>query len=114
MNLLDIFQKKETAVNPSGKEIGWGNSAIYAAGDFEKYNPDDLIGRKGWQVYARMMHDDQIKAVMAFKKSAVTSRGYFFDKDVENEQHEEMAEFFRCVTLADLLHKDDQSQPQAQ
>ena len=97
MNLLDIFQKKETEVNPSGEEIGWGNSAIYAAGDFEKYNSDDLIGRKGWQVYARMMHDDQIKAVMAFKKSAVTSRGYFFDKDVENEQHEEMAEFFQTV-----------------
>lgn len=99
MGLFEFLKKKnDVPMSPVTEgEIGWGNSAIYGAGDFEKYNPDDLIGRKGWDVYSRMMHDDQIKAVMAFKKSAITSRGYFFNKDEANEQHEEMILFFQFI-----------------
>jgi hypothetical protein len=51
-------------------------SALYAWKGFPRYNPDILVGRKGLKVYEDMMSDEQIKAVMNFRRDAVTARGW--------------------------------------
>lgn len=55
-----------------------------------KYNPDDLLSRKGFDIYKRMMLDEQIKAVVRFKISALLSRGYFLEYPKECELPEEV------------------------
>jgi SPP1 gp7 family putative phage head morphogenesis protein len=86
-------------------ELGWAaDSVIYSGRDFPKWNPDRLLSLKGREVYRRMMHDDQVKAVVRFKQFAVISRGWSFeigtDEDGnERADHLAMAEFFGyCLT----------------
>lgn len=86
--------EKETQEQIIKKEIGYDNSNLYATGDFHKYDPDLLKQRKGYNVYNEMMLDDQVKPVMEFKKNAVVSREWYFDIDEDNEQHQEIADFF--------------------
>ncbi len=70
--------------NLSTNDAAWSeDSALYGPGDFEKYNPDDLIGRKGFGIYRKMMMDEQVKAVVKFKRDAITSRDYFFELDFD-------------------------------
>lgn len=57
----------------------WSETS-YLARD-AKYNPDDLLGRKGFDIYKRMMIDEQVKAVVHFKRSSVTGREWFFTLD---------------------------------
>ena len=37
---------------------------------------DEIIRRNGWKVYNEMLHDDQVKACLAFKKILITGREY--------------------------------------
>jgi SPP1 gp7 family putative phage head morphogenesis protein len=61
------------------KDIAWSESIIYGSNAFSgKYNPDDLVGRKGFAIYKKMLLDDQVKAVVLFKRDAITSRDYLF------------------------------------
>jgi len=77
-----IMFKPEVAETLPEQDVGWSErSAIYSLNDFEKYNPDDLIGRKGYGIYRKMMIDEQVKAVVKFKRDAVTSRDYMFELD---------------------------------
>lgn len=43
---------------------------------FIRYNPDDLVGRKGLQIYDQMRADDQVKVCLALKKAAVIGPGW--------------------------------------
>ena len=57
---------------------------VWGAGltsQFPRYNPDDLVGKKGLQIYAKMRTDEQVKAVCTFKRDAILSRGWTFDWD---------------------------------
>lgn len=54
-----------------------------------RYNPDTLVGRQGLQVYGKMRNDDQVKAVMQFKRDAITSRGWAFVYDEGSTLSEE-------------------------
>jgi SPP1 gp7 family putative phage head morphogenesis protein len=67
---------------PTG-EVAWSESRMYGADDFPKYNPDSLIGTRGFGIYKKMMLDEQVKAVVQFKRDAVTSRGYYFELESE-------------------------------
>lgn len=49
--------------------------------DGDRYNPDDLIGRKGIGIYSKMLVDDQVKAATEFKLAAIMARGYEFGFD---------------------------------
>lgn len=63
-------------------DVAWSEpSAIYSFNNFEKYNPDALIGRKGYAIYQRMMQDEQVKAVIKFKRDAISSRDFMFELD---------------------------------
>lgn len=45
----------------------------------QRYNPDLLAARKGGlNIYRKMMVDEQVKAVMKFKRDAILGRGYEF------------------------------------
>lgn len=55
----------------------------------ERYNPDELVTRKGLRIYARMMDDEQVKAVMTFRKSSILARGWEFKYEEDSPLSEE-------------------------
>ena len=75
---LTKFLKQPAPEAMAGRPaIGWSESKLYN-GDFPKYNPDELIGRKGRHIYRQMMIDEQVKAVVKFKRDAITARDFTF------------------------------------
>jgi SPP1 gp7 family putative phage head morphogenesis protein len=48
-----------------------------------RYTPDLLIRRQGIGIYERMRIDEQVKAVMNFKRDAITARGWTFKYEEE-------------------------------
>lgn len=86
-NLKNYFKKEEIPEKLPTNETAWAeDSILYNVGNFEKYNPDTLIGKKGFAIYRQMMLDEQVKAVTRFKRDAITSRDYFFVIDDPAEQ----------------------------
>lgn len=91
-------------------EFGWSESLLYSASDWPKYNPDDLLTTKGRKIYRRMMTDEQIKAVVKFKRDAITSRQAYFEYDAEDSAQEERAEIFEKIidrmpgSISDVLN----------
>ena len=86
--MLDWFKRKtfkeDVPKSLPAQDTAWADtSAIYTQRDFVKYNPDDLIGRKGYAIYRKMMMDEQIKAVVKFKRDAVTSRSHYFEANID-------------------------------
>ena len=72
---LQLFGRKrsievEVGEDPSirGRETSWPN-------------PDDLVSRKGLDVYSAMARDSQIKACLSIKKASVLSRGWEIEPD---------------------------------
>jgi SPP1 gp7 family putative phage head morphogenesis protein len=64
----------------------------------ERYNPDELATRKGLHIYRKMMQDEQVKAVMLFRRGSITARGYEFvyehDSPVPTEERQRRVKFF--------------------
>lgn len=54
------------------------DNALRTLKAFPRYNPDELIGRKGLGVYSKMLVDEQVKAVTQFRRDAIISRGWQF------------------------------------
>ena len=77
------------------KVVSYEYSNLYGK---ERYNPDDLATRKGLQVYRKMMQDEQVKAVMHFRRGSITARGYEFvfdhDSPLAEEERERRIKFF--------------------
>lgn len=100
-----MFEKtKEYIVEKLGgkpplEEVGYYNTLMSLQGELMPYVPDSLVAAKGAKIYAKMMRDDQVKAVMRFKQYGIVARGYSFDKEAENAEHEKMAEFFQAVIV---------------
>jgi SPP1 gp7 family putative phage head morphogenesis protein len=65
-------------------ETGWSESLVYAKSSWPKYNPDELMGLKGARVYRKMMTDEQVKAVVRFKRDAITGRRFYFEYDAKD------------------------------
>lgn len=59
-------------------DIGWGQAIIFQTDDFPKFNPDQLLTTKGTAIYDKMLLDEQVKAVVKFKRDAITSRDWEF------------------------------------
>jgi SPP1 gp7 family putative phage head morphogenesis protein len=57
-----------------------------------RYNPDDLVQRKGLPIYAKMAEDEQVKAVIDFKLAAILARGWTFEFDEDSELGDEEKE----------------------
>jgi phage gp29-like protein len=63
-------------------------------GSHRYYNPDDLVGRKGLDVYSSMCKDAQVKACLSIKKASVLSRGWeIIPVKADGERGKEVAEF---------------------
>lgn len=69
---------------PAG-DVAWSESVLYSQKGWEKYNPDSLMGRKGYDIYQRMMQDEQVKAVVRFKRDAIASRPWYFKTEAKNQ-----------------------------
>lgn len=74
------------------------NSSLWGYGaDGRRYNPDDLVGKKGLKIYGDMLNDEQVKAVVDFKLSAIIARGWAFEYDEDSELGEEERATRVCV-----------------
>jgi SPP1 gp7 family putative phage head morphogenesis protein len=60
---------------PIDAESAYISSYFRDSQDFP-YNPDPLAGSNNYKIYDEMKHDDQIKAVLSFKKDQIISPGW--------------------------------------
>lgn len=63
--------------------------------NFEMASPDDLLGRKGFDIYAEMASDDQIKACLWYKKTLIVERPWEIVREGDSEQDKKAAEFIQ-------------------
>lgn len=67
-------------------EVAYWERSLYAIGaSFPRFNPDSLVRHKGLAVYYEMRADEQIKAVMQFKRDAIFGRGWSFTYDYDTD-----------------------------
>lgn len=59
------------------------------------YNPDDLIGKRGYAIYDQMQRDSQVQACLTIKKLAVLSRGWEVHAASSDPHDVEIADFVR-------------------
>ncbi len=79
--------------NPYG-EVSTVLSYLFTQNPYP-YNPDELVGKKGLQIYTKMMQDEQVKAAMTAKQFAVISAGWEIepaDFGEEEKQQKQIAE----------------------
>jgi SPP1 gp7 family putative phage head morphogenesis protein len=67
-----------------------------------RFNPDELVGRKGLAIYRKMRHDEQVKAVMNFKRDAITARGWSF-KYEDSSALSEKERAKRCQVFSEII-----------
>lgn len=70
---------------------------LFGPEDFPKYNPSQLVGRNGLEIFDKMMQDDQIKAAMIFRRQATTASGWTIEGGGERSEDWEPAVFVRHV-----------------
>lgn len=96
---LDTSTVSPAAALPSPeflfKEISLVGGTIYKAAGVPDYNPDELVGKKGLEIYKKMMDDDQVKAVLTMKKYARLMSPWSVDAVSEDPLHKEQAQFVR-------------------
>ena len=99
MDLKDIFQNtKDTIkklVKPEMGEISHSGTDIWGIGDLPVYNPDDLVEKKGLEIYRKMQRrDGQVKAVFMLKKHARLSTPWSIrPEDEDDPESVRQAEF---------------------
>jgi len=91
MDLKDIFQNtKETIkklVKPEMGEMSKSGTDIWGIGSLPIYNPDDLVEKKGLEIYRKMQRrDGQVKAVFMLKKHARLSTPWDIRAEDEDDQ----------------------------
>jgi len=80
---------------PSKNETAWGESAFLSfGGNFESFNPDVLVGKKGTGIYRKMLNDAQVKAVYNLVVNIIISRQYNFVKQSDDPMQDDIIEFF--------------------
>lgn len=58
---------------------------------------DEIITRKGWEEYRKMLHDPQIKATLAFKKIMIYGRKWDVEPASEEQKDLDVAAFVRAA-----------------
>lgn len=95
--------KKHSEITPKAKpdrppfnldtEIAVVRSDYYALET--GWNPDDLVGKKGLEIYEQIRKDEQVKASLFAKKFAVLSTGYEIQEPEVEEEDAELAKEMR-------------------
>jgi len=93
-------EKEKTVALDS--ELAYSESLFNTGVGAYKFDPDDLRSRKGFNIYRRMMIDEQVKAVVRFRRDAITGRDFYFqfDENVKLSDDEQKLRkgLFRAVT----------------
>lgn len=73
------FRRPDTPLKPAEAlgEIALAEiTRLYGAGDFDSWNPSDLVTARGLEIYDSMRRDDMLKASLAFRKRATVGAGW--------------------------------------
>jgi len=96
MAIVDSAGKSyKTDTKPDMGELASAGFNLYGQKDIIPYNPDTLIGRKGFYVYDQMRVDDQVKACLTLKKFATLAPNYQIIPASNDEKDKEIADFVR-------------------
>ncbi|MEN6357312.1 MAG: DUF935 family protein [Armatimonadota bacterium] len=75
--LTKFKDKLRSRKPPPLNELASARGSITSAlGSILPYNPDDLIGKRGYGIYDQMQRDAQVQACLMIKKFAVLSHGW--------------------------------------
>lgn len=80
---------------PKLKELAPADRLAGALGGLASYNPDDLIGSRGYEVYDQMQKDAQVRACLNIKKLSILSRGWQVHPASGDPEDVRVAEFVR-------------------
>jgi SPP1 gp7 family putative phage head morphogenesis protein len=83
--------------------VSWDNSPLFSNYKVPRYNPDELVSRRGLAVYRRMLNDEQVKAVTTFKRDAVMARGWHLGYAASSQLSEE--EQTRRINVINVILK---------
>jgi hypothetical protein len=87
------LQDARAIVDPSRLLAGWNTLP---------YNPSLLVGKKGLQVFDKMLLDEQVKSAMKFKTGTVLSSGWEIVSPGDKDDSWEVTEFVRfCLENID-------------
>ena len=101
-SILTYFAQKLTPKKPPMGEIASARGALGSAlGSISPYCPDDLVGKRGYEVYDQMQRDAQVQACLMIKKFAVLSRGWDVHPASSDPADVQVADFVRW-TLDDM------------
>ncbi|MAH50655.1 hypothetical protein CMI37_32850 [Candidatus Pacearchaeota archaeon] len=96
------YQTNNSELKPDMGELASAGYDLYGSGKIMSYNPDSLIGRKGFDIYDQMRIDDQVKACLTLKKFATLAPSYQIIPVSNDEQDEEVADYVRyCMDKID-------------
>ncbi len=76
-------------------KLGETARVVGALSGLRAYNPDDLVGRKGYEIYDQMQTDAQVRACLTIKKLSVLNRGWQIRPGGTKPEDERAAEFMR-------------------
>ena len=60
--------------------------------EINRYNPDDLVQRKGIRIYKKMRQDEQVKAALSAKKYAAIASGWEVQAPVIDDETDEVGD----------------------
>ncbi|MCE5199051.1 MAG: DUF935 family protein [Armatimonadota bacterium] len=102
-SLLTYFADRlRSRRSPPMEEMAPARGALGSLiGSIVPYNPDDLVGKRGYAVYDQMQRDAQVAACFTIKKLAVLSRGWEVHPASNSPLDREVADFVR-FTLNDM------------
>lgn len=87
--------KQESRLKVDFREISLTGSTIYSGAGIVAYNPDSLVGKKGLEIYKKMLDDDQIKAVLSMKKFARLMTTWEIQPASQDAMDVEVADFVK-------------------
>ncbi len=79
---------------PFTGEIAWADGLFFSSVPMERWNPDELIWRKGFRIYRKMLLDDQVRALISLKQAVIASRKWHFEPADDSPPQHECAAFF--------------------
>jgi|YNPNPStandDraft_1061719.scaffolds.fasta_scaffold00067_2 phage gp29-like protein len=97
MNFAQLFSRllpRRPPMNELATARGRLGSIV---GQIAPYNPDDLVGKRGYDIYDQMQRDAQVQACLTIKKFAVLSRGWEVHPASNSPGDREIADFVRFV-----------------
>jgi hypothetical protein len=82
---------------PVPGELAWASGLFFSGVPMERWNGDELIWRQGAGIYRKMMHDDQLRALVSLKQAVITARGWRLELRERTQAQRDCAEFLRFV-----------------